>query len=227
MNTGLNQYCGASPVPPSVLHLLGGLDEIRSTADRFFRHIHQWIPFISKKRFYDLHLQPASHARPDVALLLLALKLVTSLPPAAAGSASGSRSGSADPRTPLYYATKHFYQKAENSLSILVLQAGVLIALYELGHGIYPAVYLSIGLCARYANALGINVSRTVLSRRVLTLVEVEERRRVWWAIVILDRLVCLSVSLSFFFFYTLHYYSNPTCTNHKGGKPCLQLPDL
>lgn len=78
----------------------------------------------------------------------------------------------------------------EQSFSILVLQAGVLVALYELGHGIYPAAFLSIGACARYAHALGINVSRTVPTRRVLTLVEVEERRRVWWAIVILDRFV-------------------------------------
>jgi hypothetical protein len=64
------------------------------------------------------------------------------------------------------------------------------LALYELGHAIYPAAFLSIGACARYAHALGINVSRTLKTRKVLTLVEVEERRRVWWAIVILDRFV-------------------------------------
>ncbi|OQE46162.1 hypothetical protein PENCOP_c001G01587 [Penicillium coprophilum] len=113
------------------------------------------MPFISKKRFYDLYLQPSFRSRPDVALLLLAQTLITTFPPA-------------------------------------VLQAGVLVALCELGHGIYPGAFLSIGTCARYAYALGINVSRTVPSRRVLTLVEVEERRRVWWAIVILDRFVSI-----------------------------------
>jgi hypothetical protein len=80
--------------------------------------------------------------------------------------------------------------EVEGAFSILVLQAGVLVALYELGHGIYPAAYLSIGACARYAHALGINVSHTVPTRRVLTFVEGEERRRIWWAIVILDRYV-------------------------------------
>lgn len=172
----------AGTVPQYILQLLGDLDEIRLTAARFFEHIHQWMPFISKKRFYDLYLQPSSHSRPDVVLLLLALKLITTFPPA------GSRS----PRTALYNSTKHFYLEVEGSFSILVLQAGVLVALYELGHGIYPAAFLSIGTCARYAHALGINVSRTVPSRRVLTLVEVEERRRVWWAIVILDRFVAV-----------------------------------
>ncbi|KAJ5699354.1 hypothetical protein N7536_002367 [Penicillium majusculum] len=169
-------------VPQDILELLGDLDGIQLTATRFFKHIHQWMPFISKKRFYDLYLQPSFRSRPDVALLLLALKLITTFPPA------GSRS----PRTALYNSAKHFYLKVEESFSILVLQAGVLVALYELGHGIYPAAFLSIGVCARYAHALGINVSRTVPTRRVLTLVEVEERRRAWWAIVILDRFVSI-----------------------------------
>ncbi|KAK4865884.1 hypothetical protein LT330_008977 [Penicillium expansum] len=172
----------AGTVPQYILQLIGDLDEIRLTAARFFEHIHQWMPFISKKRFYDFYLQPSFHSRPDVVLLLLALKLITTFPPA------GSRS----PRTALYNSTKQFYLKVEGSFSILVLQAGILVALYELGHGIYPAAFLSIGTCARYAHALGINVSRTVVTRRVLTLVEVEERRRVWWAIVILDRFVSI-----------------------------------
>lgn len=101
-----------------------------------------------------------------------------------------------NPRIPLYYTVKHFNLEVESSsvFSILVLQAGVLIALYELGHAIYPAAFLTIGACARYAHALGINVSRGLNSRKVLTLVEVEERRRVWWAIIILDRYVLNSV---------------------------------
>ncbi|KAJ5970091.1 uncharacterized protein N7479_000009 [Penicillium vulpinum] len=169
-------------VPRYILQLLGNLNEIQLTATRFFNHIHLWMPFISKKRFYDLYLRPSFHSRPDVVLLLLALRLITTFPPA------GSRS----PRTVLYNSTKHFYLNVEGSFSILTLQAGVLVALYELGHGIYPAAFLSIGTCARYAHALGINVSRTVPIRRVLTLVEVEERRRVWWAIVILDRFVAV-----------------------------------
>ena len=170
----------APPAPPHILHILGDLDEIHVTAERFFEHIHRWMPFVSKKRFYDLHLQPSFHARSDVVLLFLAMKLITTFPPA----------GSQSPRTALYHATKHLSLVIEDCFSILVLQAGLLVALYELGHGIYPAAFLSIGTCARYAHALGINVSGTVPTRKVLTLVEVEERRRVWWAIVVLDRFV-------------------------------------
>ncbi|KAK4121917.1 hypothetical protein N657DRAFT_657437 [Parathielavia appendiculata] len=165
---------GAMPVPPSILHLLGSVDEVRSTADRFFQHIHQWMPLISKKRSYDLyfHRQPAFHSHSDVALLLLAVKLITTFPPA----------GPRDFRTPLYYTTKHFHLEVETLYEL------------DLAHGIFPAVYLSIGSVHVMPHALGINLnaSRTVPTRKVLTLVEVEERRRVWWAIVVLDWFVSI-----------------------------------
>lgn len=169
-------------VSAHILHLLGDTNEIRITASKFFKHIHLWMPFVSKKRFYELYLRSSFQTRPDVVFLLLSLKLVTTLPP----------TSPRNPRTPLYHAAKHYYLEVEGSstLSIPILQAGVLLALYELGHAIYPAAFLSVGACARYAHALGISVSKTSSTRKVLTLVEVEERRRVWWAIVILDRFV-------------------------------------
>ncbi|KAE9376398.1 putative fungal-specific transcription factor [Stipitochalara longipes BDJ] len=145
---------GAPPVPAHILHLLGDTTEIRAAASKYFKHVHSWMPFISKKRFYDIYLQSGFQTQPDI----------------------------------------HFYLEVEGSsdFSISVLQAGVLIALYELGHAIYPAAFLTVGACARYAFALGINVKGTLNTRRVLTLVEVEERRRVWWAIVILDRFLSI-----------------------------------
>ena len=171
-----------SPVAEHILHLLGDVDDVRTTASKFFAHIHSWMPFISKKRFYDLYLPSPFQSRSDVVLLLLSLKLITTLPP----------TNPRNPRTPLYYAVKHFHLQVEGSsvFSLPVLQAGVLLALYELGHAIYPAAFLSVGACARYGHALGINCSGSLQTRRVLTLVEVEERTKTWWAIVILDRSV-------------------------------------
>jgi len=172
----------ASPVAEHILHLLGDVDDVRATACKFFELIYSWMPFISKKRFYDLYLPSPFQSRSDIVLLLLSLKLITTLPP----------TSPRNPRTPLYHAVKHFHLQVEGSsiFSLPVLQAAVLIALYELGHAIYPAAYLSVGACARYAHALDINCSGSLQTTRVLTLVEVEERRKTWWAIVILDRLV-------------------------------------
>jgi hypothetical protein len=172
----------ALPVPAYILHLLGNMDEMHIFASCYFENIHTWMPFISKKRFYASHLRTPLQTRPDIVLLLLALKLITTPPP----------SRPRNPRTPLYHAVKHFHLDVESSsaVSTPTLQAGILLALYEILHAIYPAAFQSIGACARYAHALGINVSKSLNTKRMLTLVEVEERRRVWWAIVILDRFV-------------------------------------
>jgi hypothetical protein len=166
-------------VPPIITQLVGDLDEVRSTASRFYETVHTWIPFISKRRFYDHHLQPFNQSHPELALLFLCIKLVTDPPPESPQS----------PQTRAYYAAKHFHVELENSgiFSVQILQAGILLSIYELGHAIYPAAFLSIGACARSAYALGIN-SNSILTRKALTLVEVEERRRIWWAIVVLDR---------------------------------------
>jgi hypothetical protein len=172
----------APTVPAQILQMLGDGDEMQLTTAKYFEHIHQWLPFVSKKRLREVQVPLSSSTRPDIVLLLLCIKLSITLPP------SRPRA----PQTPLYHAAKHFLLELEHSgqLSLPVLQSMVLLGLYEIGHAIHPAAFLTIGACARYANALGIGTGKSLQSRMVLTLVEIEERRRVWWAIVILDRFV-------------------------------------
>lgn len=49
------------------------------------------------------------------------------------------------------------YAEQNNILSLRILQACLLLGLYELGNAIYPAAYLTIGHCARLGYAMGIN----------------------------------------------------------------------
>jgi hypothetical protein len=118
-------------------------------------------------------------------------------------SASHSDSGS-DAQTGEYLAGKKYLSELESAgvFTVPMLQGRVLIALYEFGHGIYPAAYMSIGNCAAQAFALGLGSEREageveVEGGRRLTWVEHEERRRVWWAIVILERFVGPFLNLS------------------------------
>ncbi|KAL2811276.1 hypothetical protein BJX63DRAFT_399573 [Aspergillus granulosus] len=144
------------------------------------------MPFISKQRLYNIHLPSGPQYKADVALLLMAIRLITLFPPE-------------NPKVGLYPLAKYHYFRIEGSTaaSIPILQANILIALYKLGHGIYPAAYLTIGSCARYMGALGINrpaPRRASMGMpRAMSLIEVEERKRVWWAIVILDRFVSVA----------------------------------
>jgi hypothetical protein len=61
--------------------------------------------------------------------------------------------------TELYAKVKQCYSYAEshNAISLRLLQACVLIALYEAAHAIYPAAYLTVGHCARLGHAFGIH----------------------------------------------------------------------
>ncbi|KAI0473989.1 hypothetical protein GGR56DRAFT_676430 [Xylariaceae sp. FL0804] len=71
-------------------------------------------------------------------------------------------------------------------------QALVLVALYEYGQGIYPAAWMTVAQCVRYADFIGLpsyKDSNSVLGH-CGTWSEAEERRRTWWAVYVLDRIV-------------------------------------
>lgn len=172
------------PIPAHATAIIGGVADIQIFASQYFDTIQTWMPIISKWRFYDHHLLPLSQSRADLALLFLCMKLTVSMP-----------KHTRNAQTPEYFAAKRFYLEVESAgfFSIQVLQAGLLISLYEIGHAIYPSAFLSIGTCARYGYALGINGNATSQISKPFTWVEQEERRRVWWAIVILDRCEILS----------------------------------
>jgi hypothetical protein len=53
--------------------------------------------------------------------------------------------------------------EAQGFLSLRVLQAQLLLGLYEISHAIYPAAYLTIGHCAQVGHALGLNDMRSNL----------------------------------------------------------------
>ncbi|KAM0259706.1 hypothetical protein ACHAQJ_003140 [Trichoderma viride] len=163
-------------VTDEIAQLVGSVLDIQATSDKFFKSVHTWMPIISKPHFSKNLLNRLTYKRAELFLLVLSMKL------------SYTRGTALDPQ--LYEAVKLFHFKLETSgvLSVLVLQASILIALYELGQSIYPAAFLSIGACARYATALGIDKSILSSSDTQSQWIEGEECRRIWWAILVLDR---------------------------------------
>jgi hypothetical protein len=105
-------------------------------------------------------------------------------------SPSEKANENANPKTSAYLTAKRFQRELEVAgvFSLQSLQAGLLIALYEICHAIYPAAYLSLGSCAKYGIALGVDNESASNLNEQLDWVELEERNRVWWAILILDR---------------------------------------
>jgi hypothetical protein len=153
---------------------VGSKSEMHSHLTLFFATIHPWLSFMDTGGVYEQVLRSLSPNQTENALLLAAMKPLNTNP---------SR---ADMRSTIYRRMKLMISTIEvtGQLTLRILQSLILIALYELGHAIYPAAYLTIGQCARYGMALGIN--RAIEPNKPAT--SSEEERRTWWSVIILDR---------------------------------------
>jgi hypothetical protein len=139
----------AIDIPVEVLELLGDGSAVQAVVSDYFDTIHTWMAIISKKRMTRNMLNPLWEAGPDLALLFLCMKLMITRP----------QDGLESAQHPIYTAAKRFLalMEASGMTSLMVLQANILIALYEIGQAIYPAAWMSAGACVRYGQMLGIH----------------------------------------------------------------------
>ncbi|KAL2689294.1 hypothetical protein Neosp_003347 [[Neocosmospora] mangrovei] len=155
------------------------IEERGALHEGYFTSMHQWLPFISEKRLLDarLALNDACHD-----LLLLSMKLCTIRVESCPAS-----------KHPLYTLTKYLSSTAENEglVSLRLIQALTLIAVYELSHAIHPAAYLTISRAARLVILMGWHDrDAQQLFKSADTWRLLEEQRRTWWAVFILDRVI-------------------------------------
>ncbi|KAI9714596.1 MAG: hypothetical protein M1812_006401 [Candelaria pacifica] len=173
-------------VPPDVLGIFEDGAAVQAAVENYFATVHTWLPIVSKKRLSQYLTNTNAEPNEDLLLLYLCMKLVTDILPENAPTA----------QTQLYLTSKQFYFMVESRgiFSLQLMQAAILLATYEIGHAIYPAAYLTVGHCARLGHALGIHNKKnaTAMIGRVSSWTEMEERRRVWWAVILLDRYVNL-----------------------------------
>lgn len=180
-----------APIPREVSDALGTRSDIDVIISHYFQTIDTWMPIISRSRLETLIDMASTEMRSDLALLLLCMKLIQEVPIYDDAE-----------RAPLYIVSKRFCFALEmaGTYSLLKVQAGLLIAVYELGHAILPAAYTSVGTCARQGISLGIHKrDAPQVLRKPRNWRDWEERHRVWWLIVILDRYATSSVSHEIF----------------------------
>jgi hypothetical protein len=168
------------PVPDEIQEALGDRSGIEYVTSRYFQYINPWMPIISKLKLTRLIETPTNEPRADLALLLLSMKLLLEVP-----------IDNGPSQSTVYSLAKHFRFTLDMAglHSLLTVQASLLISVYELGHAVFPAAYLSIASCAREGIALGIHHrDAPQMLHRPLNWTTWEERQRVWWLIIILDR---------------------------------------
>lgn len=73
---------------------------------------------------------------------------------------------------------------------IHLVQSLLLLAVYEYGQAVFPNAFITLGRVARLAVVMGLNNENEPIKlfKAPNTWTQCEERRRTWWAILMLDR---------------------------------------
>lgn len=159
-----------------VLDILIGLGEsIPAITSTYFRTIDMWLPVISRERiqkgFQNIRTDPSA----ELGALLMCMYMITRVP------GSG---GSDSMRSSIYTQAKllHFSQVSTGKPSIEIVHAGVLLTLYEQGHGMIDAAQMSIATTSR----LGFRMVTT--NRKAGLDIFDTDVGNLWLGIVMLDR---------------------------------------
>lgn len=174
-----------STVKREFFRIFGTEANLSDVAAGYFATIHQWMPMISKKRFYErLELLDVGPCY-EVMLLACSMYLIIQVP-ADADVVN-------EPRR-IYQVIKHLVASVESAdlMSIELVQSKLLVSLFEIGHALYSAAYISIGACARIGIVLGINEKQKQSIHKASAWTRLEEEKRLWWGIVITDRFINL-----------------------------------
>ncbi|KAK9320413.1 fungal-specific transcription factor domain-containing protein [Lipomyces orientalis] len=150
-----------------------------------YRAIHPWLPVIHERNFRWRISQLRQNPHAETALLLLAMCMMR--------QTSASNKANDDMQSHLYHLFKYLFSFLQlvRSPSLELLQSGLLLSVFELGASLLNAASLSIGICARLGYALGVSVDPFHIDDLDFPeWVELEERRRVWLGIYMLDRFV-------------------------------------
>jgi hypothetical protein len=168
----------------SVLRIFGSFDSIHIIAREFFVGTHQRISSISKFRFFRSLEIFDTTPRADLATLCLCILLIQQTP---AGKETNMQSS-------LYYKVKSLINLLEtaNNISLDLVHCRILVTFYEMGHGLHTAAYLSVAACARVSRALGLHRKRWRNLGAEQDKLILEEEKRAWWAVIIMDRFINL-----------------------------------
>ncbi|KAF5572774.1 Zn(II)Cys6 transcriptional activator [Fusarium pseudoanthophilum] len=147
-----------------------------SLIEHYETTIHHWLPMLSIKRLKQ-DAEAVANSNRGVVGVLVFLALETLI--------SQSDEHTILPQSnPLYLKAKHgsFIAESGGTINIRLVQTLTLLALYEFGHRIYPAAYLTIGQAVRLATMVGLHSPKDAKQLFVEpeTWTLCEEQRRTW-----------------------------------------------
>jgi hypothetical protein len=169
---------------------------------RYFQGFHRHLPLISRTRFYNNLITLGAVLAADFSVLLLTICLITHAP--ALGYQLGHGATQSAERQSLYLTARSLYAQVQVSCSpsVPLIQAGLLLAVYEYTHGRPDDAFVTIAGSARMAYNARIHAHDSHQTQMTHTtghtgndlLLQAEEAANTWWGIVICERYVSPSI---------------------------------
>ncbi|OJJ60482.1 hypothetical protein ASPSYDRAFT_87069 [Aspergillus sydowii CBS 593.65] len=194
-----------------------GLSDLEKSdlTDLYFDRVHPCMPFIQRRRFFNW--ASAFNLTPSQTCLKLAMWTV-----AASLSSQYTRTAKG-----LYLQTRRALEELElntfglDPVDIEQVQAWALVSLYEFLQMFYRRGWLSLGRACRLVHPLGlykIDCDHNILTEAMEhTPTETEERRRTFWMIYCIDRLVSIRNN------WPLNFSEFVICTRLPAPEPDFQ----
>jgi hypothetical protein len=160
-------------------------DDILESCSTYFRTVHSWFPIIVKEELYNRLSRLRSSPTAEFSVLMLTIHLLSQV--------YREVPRGRDSMEQLYHTTKGFYSilMSTGRSSIEIIQAGLLISVYEHCQALHDATYQTLGACARMGYTLGLHKS---LSPDILLDAQAnaiaERQRQIWWGIIIIERYI-------------------------------------
>ncbi|KAI0547029.1 hypothetical protein F4679DRAFT_555578 [Xylaria curta] len=181
------------------------LDDVSAS---YFQSIHRYLPFISRVRFQSDLVTVGAVPSAGFSVLLLSMCLATLRTQPDASTVNGTRKAD---RKAFHLATRSLYSRVQTlfSPSLSFIQAGLLLSLYEYGHGRPEDALASIAGCARMAYAARIHRSSSYLPRspkptddsniptEMEIRLDIEEAANTWWGVIICERTFLCETAIS------------------------------
>jgi hypothetical protein len=186
--------------PEAVMALLAAANvDWHDSVDHYFRSVHPWLSIIHPARL-AANLDSAAGEgpqRPELALLLVCMHLMTEAAPTSSPRSPQASGPAGDARgmfsSPIYLGARRVLGLLRASMDpcIELVQCGILLGLYEFGHGEYQRAYVSIGDANSFAQILKLGPGSYVCpDEKYPVSAELEEQRNVYWGLFIVDRLI-------------------------------------
>lgn len=181
----------------SIMQLLSSRNiDWRESTDLYFQTIHPWLSIVHQERFASAVDGLGRNEIPqkrELALLVLCMQLVTQYSEPVSSTTTPSTSMLT---LPAYLAAKRVLGvlRGTREPCLELIQCGILLSLFEFGHGEMRRAYMTVGDAAICAELMGLRPGKNGdMERDQSVLAEQEERRATYWGLLIVDRYVLVN----------------------------------